>query len=192
MPTNYRAQIVAQWKTTDVSRDFCTNVLWYASNTTAASAIGDALKTAFTNTPNGVYQGCHLVTVKMYDHANPLHSPPVYTTSFTGPGNATMAPRQLALCLSFFSGLNVRGQRGRIYIGPWDISQVNEYASTAVMTQMMILAGSLRTPGGADVVHMIHHPKSDSFSNVSNYFVNNRWDTMRSRLPKETARQTLP
>jgi len=27
---------------------------------------------------------------------------------------------------------------------------------------------------------------------VSNYFVNNRWDTMRSRLPKETSRVTYP
>jgi len=34
--------------------------------------------------------------------------------------------------------------------------------------------------------------KTDSFSNVSNYFINNRWDTMRSRLPKETTRVTLP
>jgi hypothetical protein len=191
MPTNYRVQVVAQWHATDAVRDYTTNVLWYATNTTAASALGDAVKTAFTKSTAPYYYPKN-VWVKVYDHAAPLHSPPVYTTQYSGAGSIALGPRQIALCLSFYSGLNIRGQRGRIYIGPWGASVLGEFATTAQMDQLIALAVDLKTPGGADVVHMIHHKTLNTFSNVSNYFVNNRWDTMRSRLPKETARETSP
>lgn len=132
------------------------------------------------------------VWVKVYDHAAPLHSPPVYTTLYTGAGTTPVGPRQVAVCLSFYSGLNIRGQRGRIYIGPWPEGLVHEYVQSGQLSQLLALAGDIKNPGGADVIHRIHHVKTDSFSNVSNYFINNRWDTMRSRLPKETTRVTLP
>lgn len=191
MPTDYRCQIVTQWFASDAARDYITNVLWYNAATTAPSAIGDALKTAFTKSTAPYYYAKN-VWVKVYDHAAPLHSPPVYTTLYTGAGTTPVGPRQVAVCLSFFSGLNIRGQRGRIYIGPWPEGLVHEYVQSGQLSQLLALAGDIKNPGGADVIHRIHHVKTDSFSNVSNYFINNRWDTMRSRLPKETTRVTLP
>jgi hypothetical protein len=59
-------------------------------------------------------------------------------------------------------------------------------------SMMTTLMGQLKTPGGPDVVHQIHHPKTDTFSAVTNYWWDNRWDTMRSRLQKATARTTNP
>lgn len=168
-----------------------TNVLWYNSDTTAASAIGDAIAAAFAS-GSGPYLNFYSVTARVYDHAAPLHSPPVYTKQISASGFTGMGPRQVALCLSFYSGLNIKGQRGRIYIGPWKASDLTEYASAGAMGVLITLANNLKTPGGADVIHRIHHVKTDTFSNVSNYFVNNRWDTMRSRLPKETSRLHTP
>lgn len=189
---DYRVQVVGTVLTSDPGRDYITNVLHYAAPTTTANAIGDAVKAAFCTISGAVYSNFHQVKVNVYNLANPLHSPPVYTTIYTGGGSISPGPRQVGLCLSFYSGLNIRGQRGRIYIGPWDKALMTEYASSSLLTSMMGLAAALKNPGGADVIHQIYHPKTASWSNVSNYFANNRWDTMRSRLPKETARQTLP
>lgn len=187
---DYRAQIVSQPHTSDPGRDYTTNVLAYSAPTTAPSAIGDGLMAAFTTGSSNVYGSWANVWVKIYDRAAPLHSPPVYQAHYTGGGSTSLMPRQVALCLSFYSGLNVRGQRGRIYIGPWANSVSGEFASTTVLTTMQNLANALKHPGGADVIHQILHKKTATWSNVSNYFINNVWDTMRSRLPKETARVT--
>jgi hypothetical protein len=108
---------------------------------------------------------------------------------YSGTPTSGIAPRQLALCLSWYCSLNIKGKRGRIYIGPFQTTDMAEYASSALMSKLIALGGLLHTPGGPDVVHTVHHVASDTFSDVTNYFCNNRWDTMRSRLPKETARQ---
>lgn len=188
---NYRVQVVAKVNSADLGREVVTNILNYAAPTTTPSAIGNAVLAGFCGTV-GPYLNFSSVTVKVYDRANPLHSPPVFTTTpHTGSG-ITVGPRQVALCLSFYSGLNIRGQRGRIYVGPWPAAGLGEYATAGQMATLITLAGAIQHPGGGDVAHLIWHPKTASWSNVSNYFANNRWDTMRSRLPRETARQTFP
>lgn len=184
---NYRCQIVSQVLVGDSTADFVSNTLWYSAPTSTPNAIGDAIKTALIagTLPYAQYLA---IDVKVYDHANVPHSPPVYTSHNAGSGTLTLGPRQVALCLSFYSGLNVRGQRGRIYIGPFALTDMHERASSTTLTAVQTLANALKHPGGADVVHQIHHKKTDTFSNVSNYFVNNRWDSMRSRLNKESSR----
>lgn len=182
----YRAQISAQPKTGDPGRDWITNVMTFRADTTPASSIGAALQSAFGG---GVYNHVVAMTTKVYDMSLPLHSPPVFTST-TAPGAGDiLGPRQIALCLSWYAGLNVKGMRGRIYIGPWPQANVGEYATTAQMASLIALGGLLHHPGGPDVVHTVHHVASGTHSDVTNYFCNNRWDTMRSRLPKETARQ---
>lgn len=191
MPANYRVQVVLQLHTGEPERDYVTNSLHYGANTTLPPAIGDAVWNAFFMNINVYGQAINAWT-KVYDMAAPAHSPPVYVKHATGAGTEVLGPRQVALCLSFYSGLNVRGQRGRIYVGPWAATDLLEMASATTLTKMIALAGALKNPGGADVIHQIWHHKTATWSNVSNYFVNNRWDTMRSRLQAETARQTLP
>lgn len=186
---DYRCQIVSQVLVGDVPADYVSNTLWYTPATTSANAIGDAIKTALIagTLPYAQYK---TLDVKVYDHANPPHSPPVYVSHNAGAGTVTLGPRQVALCLSYYSGLNVRGQRGRIYIGPFALTDMHERASSTTLTAVQTLANALKHPGGPDVIHRIHHVATDSFSNVSNYFVNDRWDSMRSRLAKETSRLT--
>lgn len=198
--TTWRCQVVSIPKTGDVAKDWVANVLYYDSNTTGAGPIGDALVAAFTSGAGGFYSQFANVQCRVYDHNAPLHSPPVYIASHSGSGTNTYGPRQVALCLSFYSGLNIKGQRGRIYIGPWPYSSLHERPDSTTLTAMMGLAAAIKNPGGADVIHKLFHPASRPpyppraafFSNVSNYWANDKWDTIRSRLPKETARQTLP
>jgi len=189
MARTYRTQIVQQPVSTDPSRDYVTNVVWHNAATATPTTHGDAILALFMACPY-IYQFAFNLWVKVYDHANPLHSPPVYTAHHSAGTEPALGPRQVALCLSYFSGLNIKGQRGRIYCGPWGATLLGEYASTAEMNAILAIGSGLKNVGASDTVHVIHHPKTDTWSNVSNYFVNNRWDTMRSRLPKETNRVT--
>lgn len=186
---NYRVQVVTQLLAADVPRDWIANVLTYRSGSTPASNLGDGVLAAFTGA-GAPYNVANKVTVKVYDLANPLHSPPVYTTNHAGGAVTYGIPRQVALCLSWYATLNIKGMRGRIYVAPAFLTgTVGEYATTAQMSQLTALGGLLKNPGGPDIVHTVRHKVSGTMSDVTNYFVNNRWDTMRSRLPKETARQ---
>jgi hypothetical protein len=182
---------VRQLTATDAGRDWTTNVVYHIAATASAATHGDAIKALFT-AAGKPYNLSQLVTVKVYDHSLPLHSPPVYTTTYPGSGVTGLGPRQVALCLSYYSGLNVKGQRGRIYIGPWQNSDLTEYPATSLLNSLLSIGTGLLHVGAADTQHVIWHPKLATFSNVSNYFVNNRWDTMRSRLPKETNRVHSP
>lgn len=188
---NLRVQIVGQPTVTDPGRDYITNVLWYSTNGATPAGVGDAIKAAFTASAGPYYTFAN-VWVKVYDHANPLHSPPVYQTQYSGSGSTSWGPRQVALCLSFYCGLNIRGKRGRIYVGPFAANLLSNVAPAGVMNMLQYVIGLMRLPGGPDVVHQLHHVKTDTFSPVTNYFVNNRWDTMRSRLGKETSRYVYP
>lgn len=76
-----------------------------------------------------------LVTVNVYDHAQakprtpfPFHFD-LPDLSTAGPGGATPVPggtqclpEEVALCASYFSGRSVPRQRGRIYVGPFNLS----------------------------------------------------------------------
>lgn len=191
MPTTFRTQIVGQVKSTaDPAADFITNVVYHNAATASATTHGDAILALFA--AHGPYPNYARLWVKVYDAAAPLHSPPVYAPAPHVGSGVTPGPRQVALCLSFYSGLNIRGQRGRIYIGPWPTASLTEFAGTTDMNDVLALGSGLLHVGAADTVHVIWHKKTATWSNVSNYFVNNRWDTMRSRLPKETNRVHSP
>lgn len=189
---DYRVQVVGQVVSTDPGADYVTNVLSYSAATTLPPAIGDAVHAAYRTLSVARYGNFAQLWTKVYDRAAPPMSPPVYTKHDTGPGVTGLGPRQCALCLSFYSGLNIKGQRGRIYIGPWATVDLAEFATTAQMNAVLAMGNALKNPGGADVVLGIWHKHTASHSNVSNFFVNNRWDTMRSRLGKETARVHSP
>jgi hypothetical protein len=144
-----------------------------------------------------IYHGAHL-TVKVYDRSDPPHSPPRATASTPG-GSDTLSdlgPSQVALCLSFFAGLNVKSKRGRIYIGPFgagrgNVSMTSYVPGGGTMAQILDLGHGLFDIGGENVAHVIHSRKLNQDFVVSDYWVDNRWDTVRSRLPKAGNRVTL-
>jgi hypothetical protein len=61
-----------------------------------------------------------LVKIKVYDLAAATPRPILYQDSFTiaPASDLTNLPPEVALCVSYFSTVNVKRQRGRIYLGP--------------------------------------------------------------------------
>jgi hypothetical protein len=136
--------------------------------------------------------------VLVYDHSDPKPRPEravsVYTPSTWE--SAPLGPRQVACCLSFYSGRNLPSLRGRTYLGPFSVSDLGETVPNSLRLSIMDLAQRLFAgqPSGTSVqwAQQVFSQKQGVFHPVTNYWANDVWDTMRSRLAKETLRVRYP
>lgn len=104
-------------------------------------------------------------------------------------GTAPTGPPQVALALSYFADRNLPSQRGRIFTGPWNAVTPN--ATTAQTTVLINLAGQLAGLGGLNVDWSLYSPKLGTNTRISNAWVDDSWDIIRSRkLPSSAARRT--
>lgn len=133
------------------------------------------------------------ILVRAYDAQG---TPPVFpqgeairnTDSFP-PGSA---PREIAVCLSFYSERNLPRQRGRLYI-PVNVmgqSVSNIRPSTAAQTKVADLVPIFTGLGGPDVDWCVYSRVDDEARPVTNWFVDDEWDVQRSRGLRSSNRQT--
>jgi hypothetical protein len=106
-----------------------------------------------------------------------------------GAQQATSSPRELAVCLSFYSERNVPRQRGRLYM-PLFLQgvgnpQLRPTLPIAKMTQFVDLFTGL---GGVDVDWCIYSRVQDKAWPVTNWWYDNEWDVQRSRGLAGTSR----
>jgi len=138
--------------------------------------------------PGGGYQ----VRCTAYDVEG---TPPVFpagtSTFWEGVSGGSNEPREVALCLSFYSERNLPRQRGRLYV-PATILGVSTSGrpSTAAMTKVSTLVPILTGLGGADVDWSVWSQTDQVARPVTNWFVDNEWDTIRSRGLRPTERLT--
>jgi hypothetical protein len=132
-------------------------------------------------------------TVKMYDAQG---TPPVFPVAQASGGPATApgsgVPREVALCLSYYSGQNIPRKRGRLYV-PAEIVNLNVVTvrpTAPQMTKCGSLAQILADLGGADVDWCVYSRLMDAAYSVSNWWVDDEWDTVRSRGLRSTTRQS--
>lgn len=90
-------------------------------------------------------------------------------------------PREVALCLSYYAGANTRRKRGRMYIGPWNYGALSRRPLVASQNALRDLALDLGNLGGVNVDWVQYSPTNNSSTPVSNFWIDNEWDTMRSR-----------
>lgn len=200
-----RSEITIQNYTTEVPRDNCVNVVYHTIGDSLFDPSvdyqnhADQMKTLFSGHATGsgttfteyIHRG---ITVKVYDMTDvkprPERAVSVYTpTSWST--DAAFGPRQVALCLSYYSTRNLPRQRGRIFIGPLDTVYMTEVPPSGLYNMILDLGHGLFDIGGENVAHVVWSPTGDASHVVSDYWVNNAWDTMRSRLEKESSRVTL-
>jgi len=130
-------------------------------------------------------------TVKMYDAQAPAPNFPIASASggpATAPGSGV--PREVALCLSYYSAQNVKRRRGRLYV-PGEIVNLNAVTvrpTNQQMTKCGALAQLLADAGGADVDWCVYSRLNDAAYSVSNWWVDDEWDTVRSRGLRSTTR----
>lgn len=136
-------------------------------------------------------------TIKVY---NAMKEPPNYplASASNGTGSAiTTIMREAALCLSYYSVANRPGQRGRLYIPAFFSGGGLGLRPSTVQQQNALLWGpAIGKNLPTNTTWAVHSRKHDTSSAavVTNYYVNDEWDIVRSRGLRETARQlgTVP
>lgn len=103
-------------------------------------------------------------------------------------------PREVAVCLSFYSERNLPRQRGRLYI-PMPLllnafSVGSARPTVPLMEKVLNLAEGLSNLGGVDTDWSVYSRVDDEARAVSNAYVDDEWDTIRSRGLRPTTRAT--
>ncbi len=128
--------------------------------------------------------------VRIYDMADLKPRPVLAQSIGSVVGGSNSGPQEVALCLSFYAGRNIPRRRGRMYMGPWFSGGMAGRPTDAQMASLLGIASDLAALGGVDVAWVIHSPTDNAFRGVTNAWVDNAWDTQRSRGLDPTARQT--
>lgn len=134
--------------------------------------------------------GCE---AKAYDMAD-AEPRPVKATAVWQQGaadfNGSSGPREVALCLSFYAARNLPRYRGRLYLGPWISGVCLERPNSAVISSARAVGTGIAALGGVSVDWQLYSPTRLAFSKVTNVWVDDEWDTVRSRGLKATSRST--
>jgi hypothetical protein len=133
-------------------------------------------------------------TIKIYDAATPPPSYPLATRTVTGTPHASGCPREIALCLSYFTTYNRPRFRGRLFIpATFLTSVVNVRPSTALQSEVLRWATDVldkaMPPNTNWVVWSTIEKKAQG--GVSDVWCDDEWDTVRSRGLAPTERVTL-
>jgi hypothetical protein len=135
------------------------------------------------------------IKVKVYDAQGTVPVFPVASVT----KNATIVrntafPRELAICLSYYSGNNRPRTRGRLYIPPGLISttptEMGLRPSSTLRTKIAALVPIFSGLGGVDVDWVVYSRFDDAARKVSNWWVDDEWDVQRRRGLRATARDT--
>jgi hypothetical protein len=152
------------------------------------TALGNALKTNIQAQP-GYTTGAPF-TVKIYDATKAAPNPPLYETEVAGTPPITTKPREIALCLSYYSTWNRPRYRGRLFLPAHFVSgAITLRPSAQQLTDAMSWANVLITgmPPGHNWV--LYSPTRHAMDGVTNYWVDDEWDVVRSRGLRGTTRQ---
>jgi hypothetical protein len=134
-------------------------------------------------------------TIKVYDAQQPPPSFPLATVTHGTGFKASAAPREIALCFSYYATRNYPRYRGRLYL-PMAIfgGVLNLRPTTTQMDNAATLGKCFTTglPGGSTFV--VWSRKEGVARPATNYWVDDEWDTVRSRGLRSTSRSsgTLP
>jgi len=184
----YRAQIAFQVDGNLPADAMTINPHYFGDN---AQGLADALKSnlsVFASIGPAVP-----FSVKIYDAEKAPPSFPVATAVQAGtPVNSTV-PRELSLCLSYYSTWNRPRLRGRLYIPSPFIT--GSYASRPTGAQINeALSWNVPLTDNLPAAHnMVVWSRMDRKANgVSMFWVDDEWDIVRSRGRKPTTRAQAP
>ena len=139
-------------------------------------------------------QAAHQIQVKAYDAQG---TAPVFPQGDTiindGLFRSSPIPRELCLCLSYFSGQNRPRHRGRLYM-PIQLFEtavsLTVRPSGSTQTKVLSFANDLKNLGGADVDWVVYSRIDDEARPVTGYWVDDEWDVIRSRGLRSSGRLT--
>lgn len=186
----YRVQIAIE-AGNDLAIDDSTNT-FYLQDIGPTSDPGNLAQSAanlwatFRDYPVGTTR----ITAKIYDMEQAEPRVPLETKYGVGlVANSPGGPREVALCLSFYSTTNIPRRRGRLYVGPWHSGIMAQRPEVLqAMNKCRDLAIGLTNLGGTDVDWMQYSQVNNLANKVTNWWCDNEWDTVRSRGLRGTSR----
>jgi len=185
-----RAQI-AWWPDSALPRD-AVSINPHFENTIGIPGAGDweqfadDLATAMATYGGNAYQ----TRVSIYDAEG---SAPVFpeavVTKLPGVHSASSWPREVALCLSYYSENNMPKRRGRLFIPIAVLRSTPGLRPDAAQRTKALDCGTLlANAGGANIDWGVWSRTDAAFHPVTNSWVDDEWDTMRSRGLRSTTR----
>jgi hypothetical protein len=186
-----RVQVITR-RATDLARDHIVNTVYFddfnvSIDGTNWQAFANDVRERFRLRTSGIGY-LYGVETKCYDMAD-AEPRPVKATGAWVQGNQTSTgatPREVSLCLSYYSQRNIPRFRGRLFIGPWNFAE--ERPNVSAINSLVTLASDMAAIGGLDVDWGLWSPTRNEFSKITNGWVDNEWDTQRSRGLKATSR----
>lgn len=130
-------------------------------------------------------------TLKAYDATKLPPSYPLATVSQTGSTPNSTAPREVALCLSYYANFNRPRFRGRLYLpGSWLTAAPNVRPADPTIATALTFKDVVgkNLPSGAFWTVWSTVTRTDA--QVTNAWVDDEWDTIRSRGMVATKRVT--
>lgn len=124
------------------------------------------------------------IIVKAYDAQG---TPPVFPAAEArvneGQFPASVFNREVALCLSFYAGVNRPRHRGRLYVPAFlvGIAAGSPRPDSGSRTRVAGLVPVLTGLGGTDVDWVVYSRRDDQPRSVSNWWVDDAWDVQRRR-----------
>jgi hypothetical protein len=146
-----------------------------------AQALANALK---ANAMGNLHISNNPFTIKVYDAQKAPPSFPLAQASQTGSVPNSPAPRDMALCVSYYTTYNRPRFRGRLYLpAGWFGTAPTPRPSTAVMQAALDAAKNLFATGLPSQTTWVVYSTTErkSQGTVSNLWVDNEWDTVRKR-----------
>lgn len=132
------------------------------------------------------------LVVKCYDALDPPPNVPLATVKKSANSvGESLFPREIALCLSFYSTFNQPRRRGRVYVPAHLLftgSALGARPPGALQEKVMALGPIFSDLGGADVDWSILSTVDNVTRKVTNYWCDDEWDTVRKRGLRATSR----
>lgn len=127
--------------------------------------------------------------IKVYDAQKAPPSYPLAVAEQTGTPPTTSIPREISLCLSYYATVNRPRYRGRLYIPACFLGTTVGVRPTSpqrdmVMEWVPVLSANL--PSGHNWV--VWSRVAQQQNGVSDWWVDDEWDTVRSRGLRSTTR----
>jgi hypothetical protein len=160
-------------------------------NATDPQALVNALA---ANLKNTTYVSTHPFTLKAYDAAKAPPSYPLAIASQSGTAPNSGVPREVAICLSYYSTYNRPRFRGRLFLPPtWFSAVANVRPTGAIISAALAFATDVLTKSLPSQTNWVvwSDVEKKSQGGVSDCWVDDEWDTIRSRGLSPTTRQTL-
>jgi len=134
-------------------------------------------------------------TIKIYDAQKPKPNYPLVTTTHGTGFKTSTLPRELALCLSYYSGRNIPRFRGRLYIPmPMLGGSMNVRPSSTQQTDCLAWGSALGKNLPSNTYFVVYSRKDNQAYPITNLYVDDEWDVVRSRGLRAVTRTagTLP